>query len=161
MEFTPNVRGRARDREFPASPASGPLPIRPATPETNVHRMTAKMFMALVVSTIAGIGPTGPVLHAQETAAPDTAAAAPLADGETLFKTKTCFTCHGADAKTPLLPMYPKLAGQNPEYALQQMIDIKSGARANGQTAAMKGIMHLVNEDEMKILAEYVAGLQP
>jgi hypothetical protein len=30
------------------------------------------------------------------------------------------------------MPEYPKLAGQNAKYAEQQMLDIKSGARANG-----------------------------
>ena len=82
-------------------------------------------------------------------------------DGATLYKERTCIACHGADAKTPILPIYPKLAGQGAEYTLQQMKDIKSGARSNGNTAAMKGIMFLVNEEEMKILSEYLARLQP
>jgi len=77
--------------------------------------------------------------------------------GAKLYATKTCATCHGADGKTPILPIYPNIAGQSAEYALQQMQDIASGARANGQTAAMKGIMHLVSEEEMKLLAEHVA----
>lgn len=81
-------------------------------------------------------------------------------DGATLYKEKTCFTCHGKDAKTPIMPNYPKLAGQNAEYALQQMKDIKSGARSNGQSAAMKGVMHLVNDKEMKAIAEYLAKLK-
>jgi cytochrome c len=82
-------------------------------------------------------------------------------DGATLYATKTCLACHGPDARTPLLPEYPKLAGQNPAYMLQQMKDIKSGARNNGNTPAMAGIMHLVNEAEMQVLADYIAGLEP
>lgn len=82
------------------------------------------------------------------------------ADGATLYKEKTCFTCHGKDAKTPIMPNYPKLAGQNAEYALQQMKDIKSGARNNGQAAAMKAVMHLVNDDDMKAIAEYLSKLK-
>jgi cytochrome c len=78
-------------------------------------------------------------------------------DGAELYKTKTCLTCHGKDGKTTIMPNYPKLAGQNAAYSLQQMKDIKSGARSNGMTAAMKGIMHLVSEEEMKALAEYIA----
>ena len=89
------------------------------------------------------------------------AAADEVADGDTLYKTKTCIACHGPDAKTPLLPEYPKLAGQNAEYALRQMNDIKSGARSNGNTAAMKGVMHLVNDEEMKTLSEYLSSLTP
>jgi len=91
-------------------------------------------------------------------------ALAPLAqasdDGPTLYVKKTCVACHGKDAKTPILPTYPKIAGQNAEYAYAQMNDIKSGARNNGQTAAMKGIMHLVSEEEMRTLADWVATLQ-
>ncbi|TNF99019.1 MAG: cytochrome c [Gammaproteobacteria bacterium] len=83
------------------------------------------------------------------------------ADGATLFKTKTCLTCHGKDGKTPIMPTYPKIAGQSAAYALQQMKDIKSGARNNGMSAAMKGVMHLVNDEEMKALADYLATMEP
>jgi cytochrome c553 len=82
----------------------------------------------------------------------------PESEGAKLFKTKTCVACHGADGKTPLLPDYPRIAGHNAEYALAQMTDIKSGARANSMNAlGMKGIMHLVTEEEMALLAEYVS----
>ena len=81
-------------------------------------------------------------------------------DGAKLYVTKTCVACHGKDANTPLLPIYPKLAGQSADYAYNQMNDIKSGARNNGQTAAMKGVMHLVNEAEMRALADWLATLQ-
>ena len=85
------------------------------------------------------------------------AAAVAAPDGAALYKDKTCWSCHGKDAKTPLVPTYPKLAGQNAEYALAQMKDIKTGARSNRQSAAMKGVMHLVNDDEMKAIAEWLA----
>lgn len=80
-------------------------------------------------------------------------------DGATLWAQRTCIACHGPDAKTPILPEYPKLAGQNAAYALQQMKDIKSGARTNGNTAAMRGVMHLVTEEEMQTLAEWISTL--
>ncbi|HSO82239.1 c-type cytochrome [Thiocapsa sp.] len=80
-------------------------------------------------------------------------------DGAELYVTKTCVACHGKDAKTPILPIYPKLAGQSPDYAYNQMVDIKSGARSNGMTAAMKGVMHLVNEDEMRAIANWLGTL--
>ena len=83
------------------------------------------------------------------------------ADGAALYKSKTCVACHGKDGKTPIMPTYPKIAGQNAAYALQQMKDIKSGARSNAQSAAMKGVMHLVTDEEMKALADYVAKLAP
>ena len=68
------------------------------------------------------------------------------ADGAALYKDKTCVACHGKDAKTPLMPNYPKVAGQNKDYVKQQMLDIKTGARSNGQTAAMKGIMRILRK---------------
>ena len=79
------------------------------------------------------------------------------ADGAALYKSKACFSCHGADANTPIMPMYPKLGGQNAVYALNQMKDIKSGKRNNGQTAAMKGIIAGVSDDEMKAIADWMA----
>ena len=92
--------------------------------------------------------------------APGGAAAQEL-DGAKLYAEKTCIACHGADAKTPILPEYPKLAGQSAAYMFQQMKDIKSRERDNSNSAAMAGIMHLVDEAEMQALAEYIANLTP
>jgi len=85
-------------------------------------------------------------------------------DGGALYSNPAkggCTACHGKDAKSPLMPVYPKLAGQNEGYLLQQMKDIQSGARNNGMTAAMKGVMHMVNEEEMAAIAKYLSGLTP
>jgi cytochrome c len=81
------------------------------------------------------------------------------ADGAALYKSKTCWSCHGKDAKTPIMPIYPKLAGQNADYAYNQMKDIKSGARNNGQTAAMKGVMGLVSDEQMRAIADWLSTL--
>ncbi len=96
------------------------------------------------------------LLAAALVAAP--AIAAP--DGAKLYAEKTCNACHGPKGDKPLLPTYPKIAGQNAGYAEQQMKDIKSGARSNGQSAAMKGVMHLVNDEEIKALADYLSKLK-
>jgi cytochrome c len=111
--------------------------------------MTLAMTPALAPAADAPVTPAAPAI------------AAPAAmDGATLFVKKTCIACHGKDAKTPILPIYPKLAGQSADYAYNQMNDIKSGARNNGQTAAMKGVMHLVSEEEMRTIANWLATLQ-
>jgi len=81
-------------------------------------------------------------------------------DGAALYTERTCFACHGPKGDKPLLPNYPKVAGQNAAYAEQQMKDIKSGARTNGQTAAMAGIMHLVDDEEMKALSVWLETLK-
>ncbi len=108
--------------------------------------MTPNKTLLLILSTIVPLLP---------------GAAVQAADGAKVFKEKTCTACHGKDAKTPLLPNYPKIAGQNKAYIIQQMKDIKSGARSNGQTAAMKGIMHLVSDEEIEAVADYVSKLPP
>ncbi|MCL2644337.1 MAG: c-type cytochrome [Betaproteobacteria bacterium] len=91
-------------------------------------------------------------------ALPAAAVAAP--DGAKLYAEKTCIACHGPKGNKPLLPNYPKVAGQNAAYAEQQMKDIKSGARANAQSVAMAGVMHLVNDEEIKALAVWLESLQ-
>ncbi len=92
-------------------------------------------------------------------ALPFAAQAAP--DGEALYKAKTCAACHGKDGKTPIMGNYPKIAGQNRDYLVLQMKDIKTGARSNGNSAAMKGIMHLVSDEEIEALADYISRLAP
>lgn len=89
----------------------------------------------------------------------NTAVAAGL-DGAKLYVDKTCHTCHGKDANSPLIAGYPSIGGQSKEYVQQQMKDIKSGARSNGQSEAMKGIMHLVSDEEVEAIAAYVATLE-
>ena len=102
------------------------------------------MKYALILATLAAASFAAPV----------------LADGKALYMEKTCIACHGKDAKKPLTPEYPKLAGQNAKYAERQMLDIKSGARTNGNSAAMKGVMHLVSDEEIKELAKYLSEIK-
>lgn len=90
----------------------------------------------------------------KEPAAP--AAAGPAHPGKTLFLTKTCVACHGKEGRKPL-PGYPAIAGQDKAYILAQTKDIKSGARANGKANAMQPVMHLVNDDEIAQIAEYLS----
>lgn len=83
-----------------------------------------------------------------------------LADGAALYLEKTCIACHGKDGKKTLTPAYPKIAGQNVAYIEAQMLDIKNGVRTNGSSAAMKGVMHLVSDAEIKELALYISKLK-
>jgi len=113
------------------------------------------------------VGGAAPAPAAASTAAPAAAAPAPApapaapaaaADpGAAAFQAKGCGGCHGADGKTTPMGTYPKLAGQSAVYLLAQMKDIKSGTRANGQTAMMKPIIAGVSDDEMKAIAEWLS----
>lgn len=81
-------------------------------------------------------------------------------DGAALYTAKMCQTCHGAEGKAPIMPLYPKLNGQNKEYLVAQMKDIKSGKRNNGMSAAMKAMVANVSDDEMAKIAEYLASVK-
>lgn len=88
------------------------------------------------------------------------AASALAADGKQLFADKGCTACHGEDAATPMQEGYPKLAGQNADYLFAQLKDIKSGARANGQTAdVMKPVVDDLSEGDMRALADFLGTL--
>ena len=87
------------------------------------------------------------------------AGTAQAGDGAAAYTAKGCAACHGADAKTPIMPLYPKIAGQSKEYAAQQMNDIKSGVRSNGMSVAMKAIMASVSDEETAAIADYISGL--
>ncbi|MCG8429011.1 MAG: c-type cytochrome [Chromatiales bacterium] len=78
---------------------------------------------------------------------------------QALYTAKLCGTCHGMDADTPIQPSYPKLAGQNSAYCQAQVKDIKSGARANGLTAAMKPMVATLTDAEIATLCDYIQGL--
>ncbi|MEE9350731.1 MAG: c-type cytochrome [Thiotrichaceae bacterium] len=83
-----------------------------------------------------------------------------MADGAALYTAKGCAACHGADAKSPIMPAYPAIAGQSNEYLTQQMTDIKTGDRSNGQSGVMKGVMAAVSDAEIAEMATYISGLK-
>ena len=117
---------------------------------------------AAMTKTEAAPAPQAATPEAKAEPAPAQVATVPAAatgggDGAALYQSKVCFSCHGADANTPIMPVYPRLAGQNAIYIEAQMKDIKSGARSHGQTAVMKGIMANVSDDEIKAIAEWIS----
>ncbi len=93
------------------------------------------------------------------------ATSAQAADAKKLYM--TCAASHGKDGKTTLMPLYPKIAGQNRDYILQQIKDIMSGARANGQSLAMKGVLVTpegkprFSDEDLAALADYISQMTP
>lgn len=84
-------------------------------------------------------------------------AGAARSDGATLYKEKICHTCHGEKPNEPILPVYPKLSGQNAAYLLQQMKDIRDGKRTNGLTVAMKAVVGSVTDEEFQAISDWLA----
>ena len=74
------------------------------------------------------------------------AQAADLEAGKAAYEKFTCVSCHGADAKTPMLPEYPILAGQHQDYLEHALVAYQRGqagapASANVRKNAIMGAM--------------------
>lgn len=48
-----------------------------------------------------------------------------------------CAGCHGADGNSGINPLWPKLAGQHPQYIEKQLKDFKAGTRTDPLMSAM------------------------
>ncbi|HEX7043727.1 MAG TPA: c-type cytochrome [Burkholderiales bacterium] len=71
-------------------------------------------------------------------------------------KAAPCASCHGADGNGGADPTWPKLAGQVPEYLVEQLQAFKSGARKD---PLMSGMAAPLAEQDMHDLAAYYATL--
>ncbi|WP_426191793.1 c-type cytochrome [Massilia sp. DWR3-1-1] len=68
-----------------------------------------------------------------------------------------CASCHGA-AGDGLPIQYPRLAGQHQDYTVAQLTTFRSGGRKN--SAPMSTLAQRMSDDEMKAVADYIAGLK-
>ena len=66
-------------------------------------------------------------------------------------KAGVCAGCHGPDGNSPT-PMFPKLAGQIPDYIAQELADFKSGTRQN---PIMSGMAAPLSKADMQNVAAY------
>ncbi len=68
-----------------------------------------------------------------------------------------CAGCHGPNgAGIPAL--FPRLAAQHQDYTIAQLTNFRTGVRSN--SPEMKAIAARMSDDEMKAVADYIAGLQ-
>ena len=81
-------------------------------------------------------------------------------DGKAMYVVKGCQACHGKDGKEPVMPNYPRLAGQNADYMAAQLNDFKAGKRTNNLAALMIGMSNPLTEAEIKALTDYLAGVK-
>ena len=68
-----------------------------------------------------------------------------------------CVGCHLPDGAGH--ERYPRLAGQSSAYIVQQLMEFKSGARRNDRAHVMRALTGRLTDDEIKAVAEYLAGL--
>jgi cytochrome c553 len=110
-------------------------------------KLIAPLFFAAIAATV------GFSSLAQE-AKPEPAAAAmvDVAKGEANFAA-VCIACHGPEGNS-LVPTFPKLAQQHPEYLIKQLQEFKSDKRSN---PIMKGIATVLSDEDMKNVAYWVS----
>ena len=68
-----------------------------------------------------------------------------------------CASCHGANANG-IPAQYPRLAGQHQDYTVGQLQAFKGGSRAN--SPQMTTLAQRMSDQEMKAVADYIAGLK-
>lgn len=105
-----------------------------------------KSIAPLLIAAAAAVA-TIPALasEAAKPAAPD------LVKGEAMYGA-VCVACHGVEGNS-VLPTYPKLAQQHPEYLVKQLQEFKSDKRAN---PIMKGFAAALSDADMKNIAYWV-----
>ena len=68
-----------------------------------------------------------------------------------------CVGCHLPDGAGS--ERYPRLAGQPPAYIVQQLTDFKSGTRSNDRAHVMRAVAGRLTDEEIRAVAEYLAGM--
>lgn len=70
-----------------------------------------------------------------------------------------CPTCHGPN----LLGVgpIPPIAGRSPQYLLRQLINLRTGARADPNSAPMRAVVQGLSLSDMVAVAAYVGSLAP
>lgn len=70
-----------------------------------------------------------------------------------------CIACHGPSGAGDPMAGTPALSGQRVAYTVVQLEAFRSGARANDRNAMMRGTSRWLSDDEIRAVAEYIAGL--
>jgi cbb3-type cytochrome c oxidase subunit III len=68
-----------------------------------------------------------------------------------------CAGCHSPNG-AGIPAQYPRIAGQHQDYAVAQLTNFRTGARTN--SAQMTAVGKRLSDEEMKAVADYVAGLR-
>ncbi len=90
------------------------------------------------------------------------AQAASADKGQALVEKGNCASCHGVGLNAPILPTYPKLAGQHPDYIFYALRAYKAGnsnAKFGRNNAVMSSQVQNFSESDMQDIAAYVASL--
>jgi len=70
-----------------------------------------------------------------------------------------CIACHGANGNGQSLSGFPDISGQHVEYTITQLKAFRSGMRNNDMNGMMRDIAMKLTDEDIEILANYLAGL--
>ena len=88
--------------------------------------------------------------------------AASVDKGQALVEKANCASCHGAGLNAPILPAYPKLAGQYADYLYYALKAYKVGngnAQFGRNNAIMGSQVQNFSDADMQDIAAYIASL--
>ena len=72
-------------------------------------------------------------------------------------KLATCTACHGEHGAKPIMPEYPILAGQHPDFLAHALRDYRDGRRTNPIMAAQVQALALTEADIDRLAAHFAA----
>jgi cytochrome c553 len=90
------------------------------------------------------------------------AQAANAEKGKALVEKANCAACHGADLNTPILPVYPKLAGQHADYLYYSLRSYQvagSNPQFGRNNAVMTSQAVAFSDADLKDMAAYISKL--
>ena len=82
--------------------------------------------------------------------------------GQALVEKANCASCHGAGLNAPILPVYPKLAGQYADYLYYALKAYKVGngnAQFGRNNAVMGSQVQNYTDADLQDMAAYIASL--
>jgi cytochrome c553 len=88
--------------------------------------------------------------------------AAGVDKGKALVEKGNCASCHGVGLNAPILPIYPKLAGQYPDYLYYALKAYKVGnsnAQFGRNNAIMSSQVQVYSDADLKDMSAYIASL--
>jgi len=88
--------------------------------------------------------------------------AASVEKGKALVEKANCASCHGAGLNAPIMPVYPKLAGQYPDYLYYALKAYKVGnsnAQYGRNNAIMSSQVQAFTDADLQDISAYIASL--
>jgi len=88
--------------------------------------------------------------------------AASVDKGKALVEKANCASCHGAGLNAPIMPVYPKLAGQYPDYLYYALKAYKVGnsnAQYGRNNAIISSQVQAFTDADLQDISAYIASL--